>query len=187
MAWLRKEPDRAVAFDAFSRFLKQEGLDDVVPVWSLLWVDRHFASPTCPTEPFVLPPRNQWPKIVPTLRVIRDQVKPAIGPVQVVSGYRTAAFNACMGGARRSAHLQFGALDLMPRTPAQGEHEPYRSLCQMWRASPSNLKIGLGAYYDPTKKTSTRRQRFHIDTFGKRTWGFGYGTGTSFCLDARSR
>jgi hypothetical protein len=185
--WLSREPGRAAEFEAFERFLNGEKVDGILQTWSLLWVDRNSAGRKCPSEPFILPPREQWPKLVPTLKVIRDKVQPAIGPVEVVSGYRTPTFNACMGGASRSAHLQFGALDLIPATPARARHEPYKSLCQMWRATPASLGIGLGAYYDPSYEGPPGRQRFHIDTFGKRTWGFGYGSKTSFCFDDRSR
>lgn len=185
--WLAQVPGRAAEFADFERFLVREKVDGVLPNWSLLWVDRHLASPKCPTEPFMLPPKSQWPKLVPTLNVIRDDVQPAIGQVEVVSGYRTQDFNRCIGGASRSAHLQFGALDLIPVTPAKAPHEPYKSLCRMWRASPSSLRIGLGAYYDPDDRVPRSRQRFHIDTFGKRTWGFGYGSQSSFCLDQRSQ
>jgi hypothetical protein len=185
--WLTREAGRSAKFDEFQRFLTRENVDGILPTWSLIWVDRNFAGRKCPSEPFIMPPESQWPKLVPTLKVIRDQVQPAIGPVEVVSGYRTATFNACMGGASRSAHLQFGALDLIPVTPATARHEPYKSLCQMWRSTPTSLSVGLGAYYDPSYEGPRGRQRFHIDTFGKRTWGFGYGAKTSFCFDDRSR
>ena len=185
--WLTQKPDRMAEFQAFERFLVREKVDGILPTWSLLWVDRHYASQKCPTEPFVLPPQDQWPKLIPTLKVIRDKVQPAIGPVEVVSGYRTASFNACMGGAPRSAHLQFGALDLIPVTPFKAKHEPFLSLCRMWRQSPTSEGMGLGAYYDADDTRINGRQRFHIDTFGKRTWGFGYGSKTSFWLDTRSQ
>ncbi|HCP63939.1 MAG TPA: hypothetical protein DIU09_05040 [Hyphomonadaceae bacterium] len=185
--WLSREPSRAAEFADFERFLIREKVDGILPAWSLLWVDRHLASRKCPTEPFVLPPKEQWPKLVPTLKLIRDHVQPSIGPVEVVSGFRTKGFNACIGGASRSAHLQFGALDLIPVNPAKAPHEPYKSLCRMWRTTPTTLALGLGAYYDPDYVGPRGRQRFHIDTFGKRTWGFGYGAKTSFCLDDRSR
>ena len=185
--WLTREAGRAAKFEEFQRFLAREKVDGILPTWSILWVDRSFTGRKCPSEPFILPPREQWPKLVPTLKVIRDQVRPAIGEVEVVSGYRTPTFNACIGGASRSAHLKFGALDLIPVTPVTVPHEPYKSLCRIWRSTPPSLGVGLGAYYDPTYTGPQGRQRFHIDTFGKRTWGFGYGSKTSFCFDDRSR
>ena len=55
--------------------------------------------------PFAMPPREQWAAIVPTLQFIRDELQPTIGPIQVVSGYRTSEFNAVAGGHRAVATI----------------------------------------------------------------------------------
>jgi uncharacterized protein YcbK (DUF882 family) len=124
--------------------------------------------------PYSLAQRAYWPHIVNTLRYIRDEIVPAIGPVQVESGYRDTALNNCSGGASHSAHAQFYALDL----------EPVRSIdrsvliarvCAIHARYGAADHIGLG-FYDHV--------RFHIDSRSFRRWGSDYHAGTSPCARA---
>ena len=88
------------------------GVSGVVPNYQLWRVDQLRSE--CANGAFLAPPEADWDNIVATLRFLRDEVVPAVGPVEVVSGYRDAAFNACVRGASRSAHMAFRALDLVP-------------------------------------------------------------------------
>ena len=60
--------------------LTEEGVVGVVPSHELWLVDQ--IRPQCSPEPFVQPPEDVWRNIVPALRFIRDQVKPAVGEVR---------------------------------------------------------------------------------------------------------
>lgn len=69
-----------------------------------------------------LPPESLWPNIVPTL-IVADSLREIVGvPLTITSAYRSAAYNAAVGGETRSYHMSFMALDLIPGgnvTPAQ--------------------------------------------------------------------
>ena len=83
--WLAKAPDRAERVAAFEAFLRRERVSGVLPNHQILRTDeRHWRCGAA----FDLPPRAEWPLIVPTLRLLRDEVKPAVGAVEVVSGFR---------------------------------------------------------------------------------------------------
>ncbi|MEP3255949.1 MAG: D-Ala-D-Ala carboxypeptidase family metallohydrolase [Stappiaceae bacterium] len=60
-----------------------------------------------------LPPRQLWPNFIPVAQVL-DEFRSRIGkPVSIVVAYRSTAYNACVGGARNSQHIQFRAVDFM--------------------------------------------------------------------------
>ena len=65
-------------------------------------------------QPFEVPPTDEWPHMVQTLRYVRDYVIPAVGPVEAVSVYRNPALNVCAGGAPESAHRLDSAIDMVP-------------------------------------------------------------------------
>ena len=181
--WRAANPQGARQADAFEAYLRAQGVADVVPLAGLVAGDSQLAERMggrCPVSAFAVPPRKLWPNIVPVLRAVRAHVIPAIGPVQVVSAWREPAFNACVGGASRSHHTRYAALDLVPVTPAPADQAMDR-LCAMWRSSPASARIGFGAYRDPERPHLNREGRFHVDVRGKRTWGFGYRSPTSWC------
>ncbi|MGZ8997845.1 MAG: hypothetical protein ACXW2T_03210, partial [Allosphingosinicella sp.] len=115
----------------------------------------------CGGHPFEVPPASFWPDMVKTLRFIRDHVRPAVGPVEAVSGYRNPALNACARGSQRSAHLDFFAIDLVPRHPLT-RRQLFERICLTHSARGREANVGLG-FYSFT--------RFHIDTRGFRRWG----------------
>ncbi len=152
------EADHAARYERFSHYLEAHGVAEVVPPWQLCrqgtdWKTAHLSA-------FAIPPEREWPHIVPTLRFITSHVVPTIGPVEVVSGYRTRAYNRRAGGARESRHLRFEAVDLVPRR----EHSRarlHRRLGVLWRGPGRGARVGLGLYGGT---------RFHIDTHRHRRW-----------------
>lgn len=159
-AWLGSAPGIASSFHAFVELLIEAHVDDVVPAWHLWRQGSDWRALGAP--PFVVPPREAWPAIVPTLRVVRDEVIPLVGPIEVVSAYRTEGYNAAAGGAPGSRHRAFEAVDLVPvrfrdRDALRGE------LAAWWQARGARCTCGLGLY---------ARTRFHVDSGWKtRTWG----------------
>jgi hypothetical protein len=176
-AWLRADPARAATFGDLSAFLAKRGVAEVVPVWQLARIDQDYAA-RCGADFFALPPREQWPQIVPALRLVRDKVIPVTGRVAVASSWRSPKINACIGGASRSAHMDFKALDLVAPAHEAGRRRLFADLCAMQRRAGPKSGMGLGAYFDPAKPLSNLDGRFHIDANGYRTWGFDY-TGKS--------
>lgn len=168
--WLAADPDRAPAFAKFEAMLVREDVADVVPSRELWLNDR--AAPECMVEPFVMPPEEDWPNIVPALRFIRDHVRPAIGEVTVVSGYRDPQFNECVGGAPKSAHRGFHALDLLPVDRAIDRDELIAKLCPVHARQGRANHIGMGIY---------RARRFHIDGLRYRGWGEDFHAKTFPC------
>jgi Peptidase M15 len=170
--WLAADVARAPAFRRFEAMLVRESVDDVVPSRNLWLTDR--LAPECVVEPFAIPPEEEWPNVVPALRFIRDHVKPAIGEVTVASGYRDPEFNKCVGGAPRSAHRGFYALDLLPAHRAIGRKELIAILCPLHAREGRANHIGMGIY---------RARRFHIDALRYRGWGEDFHAATFPCTD----
>jgi hypothetical protein len=166
--WLAADASRAPAFARFEALLEREGVSGVVTNRELWLTDR--LAPECVVEPFVLPPEELWSRIVPTLRYIRDFVKPAVGELRVASAYRDDAFNACVQGASRSAHREYLALDLVPKDARVTRERLIALLCPIHAREGPRRNIGMGIY---------RARRFHIDARGYRGWGEDH-RGTSF-------
>lgn len=58
-----------------------------------------------------LPPSSLWPNIANTAQMI-DEIRHRLNaPVYITSGYRSPAYNSCIGGAAASQHMRFNALD----------------------------------------------------------------------------
>ncbi len=128
--------------------------------------------PRCVTAPYVEPPEEVWSNIVPTLRIIRDQVTPAVGAVRVVSAYRDETFNTCLRGATLSAHRAFYALDLVPEDRRVTREQLMQALCPIYAREGRRLRLGLGIYAGV---------RFHVDAHGHRAWGRDYRAATFPC------
>ena len=104
-----------------------------------------------------LPPRELWGNIAHTGKII-DEARHRLGqPVRITSCYRSPEYNAQVGGARKSQHKLFRAVDL---TTSAGAETLYDVLLKMRREG--MYKGGLGYYVG----------RFvHIDTRGyNATW-----------------
>ncbi|MCQ3830010.1 hypothetical protein HXX02_11180 [Microbulbifer elongatus] len=145
-------------FAQLEQFLKQAGVADATAPENLLrqgsdWLD-------IDEPPFAIPPRDYWPNMVATLKLIRDELVPAIGPVDIVSAFRSDAYNRKAGGSKRSKHKSFCGVDLVPQSNISRKEliEELRSLHA--RLGPAS-HMGLGIYSGV---------RFHVDTCGFRHW-----------------
>ena len=167
-AWVAHHGQRARVAQ-FARYLHRFGVRDVLPMRQLLRTATDWRR--CGV-PFEVPPPATWMRIVPTLRFIRDRVRPRIGAVEAVSGYRNPALNRCAGGAPRSAHVGFWGVDLVPATGIS-QRDLFRRLCALHRQEGRIAHFGLG-FYGGT--------RFHVDTKSYRLWGSNHRAGTSPCL-----
>ena len=179
-SWLDKSRVQKRRFAEFEDFLDSEGVANIVPAWQLTRADT-FQGSKCVSEPFLIPPRESWKKIVPALRLVETEVKPRLGEVEVVSTFRSPDVNRCAGGAGRSRHLRFEALDLRIEADLPRQ-DIFAELCDMWRIAGPRSGMGLGAYYDPEDPEYNRKGRFHIDAGGYRTWGRTYSRDSSPCV-----
>lgn len=158
-AWLAESPGNRGQVLSFEFWQEAAGVRGVLPTWQVIRTASMWRE--CGGRPFEVPPFRLWPDMIRTLRYIRDHVRPTLGPVEAVSGYRNPALNLCARGSERSAHLDFFALDLIPVQPID-RRELFRRLCVIHALSGPDAGVGLGFY------TFTR---FHIDTRGFRRWG----------------
>lgn len=158
-AWYASSPGVRGQVLSFESWQEAAGVSNVLPTWQLVRTASMWRE--CNGQPFEVPPFRLWPGMVRTLRFIRDHVRPALGPVEAVSGYRNPALNACAHGSERSAHLDFFALDLIPLTPLP-RRALFERLCALHARWGPQAGAGLGFY---------TFQRFHIDTRSFRRWG----------------
>jgi hypothetical protein len=169
IAWVHAAPGRAREVQAFEAFLRRAGVGSVLPLSQMLLNASSWRA--CNVAPYSLAPRALWPNIVPTLRFIRARIVPALGPVAALSGYRDAALNTCAGGAPKSAHALFYALDLTPLR-FKNRDKMIAAVCKLHARFGAAAHAGLGFY---------QGMRFHIDTDGYRRWGSDYHAATSPC------
>jgi hypothetical protein len=160
--WVSEAPDRQVAVARFEAFLSRQGLLAVLPTWQVLRTATDWRE--C-GAPFAVPPEPLWPNAAGALRIIGERVQPRLGPVEAKSGYREPWTNACAGGAERSAHREFWALDLVPLQP-MSRAELMTRLCPVWSLEGEQLRLGLGFYAGV---------RFHVDAQEKRIWANDQG------------
>ena len=158
-AWLTANPHVSGQILSFEAWQDAAGVRGALPNWQLLRTASMWRE--CGGAPFEIPPFQLWPGLTRTLRFIRDHVKPALGDVEAVSGYRNPTLNQCARGSDRSAHLDYFALDMIPR-PALERRELFRRLCAIHASHGRGSGVGLGFY---------TFQRFHIDTRSFRRWG----------------
>jgi hypothetical protein len=158
-AWLAASPGTRASVLSFESWQQAAGVYGVLPTWQVIRTASMWR--VCNGPPFEVPPPHHWPGMARTLRYIRDHVRPALGEVEAVSGYRNEALNICAQGAPTSAHRDFVALDLVPKQPVE-RAQLFRILCRMHAQSGRASGVGLGFY---------AFQRFHIDTRSFRRWG----------------
>jgi hypothetical protein len=181
-AWLTANPDQVPQFEALKAYLTREGVADVLPLWQLIQTETTEAAAKCEIPGFAVPPQDMWPTMVPTLRLVRREIVPLLGPVKVLSSFRTNAANRCSLGAPESPHKRYSALDLSMVDPIP-QKEMFAKLCKHWYGLSPRWGYGLGAYYVRNYPAYNQEGRFHVDTLGRRTWGYSYGAYTSHCRE----
>ena len=157
-SWYLAAPWRAGQVKAFNDYLATYRVAGIVPTWQLFRTATSWRK--CGGEPFEIPPTEQWPHIVQTLRYVNDYVVPAVGPVEPVSGYRNPALNVCSGGAPESAHKYYSAIDMVPLKQITRE-ELIKTLCDDHTKNGARYGAGLGFY---------AFLRFHVDSMKFRRW-----------------
>ena len=92
----------------YANFVKSLGLRNVTPRMVL---SPHFNKRGYTTNS--LPPKSQWKKMAPTLKII-DRMASEMGrPVKcILSAYRSPRYNRAVGGKSRSLHMQNQAVDV---------------------------------------------------------------------------
>lgn len=166
--WYMAAPWHAQAVKSFNDYLVTYGVAGIVPTWQLLRTASDWQR--CGAQPFEVPPSQDWPNVVQTLRYVRDKVIPTVGPVEPVSVYRNPMLNQCAAGAPESAHRFMQAVDLVPLQPITRDALIQR-LCAVHALSGEPYGVGLGFYVG---------LRFHIDSRKFRTWGIN-DEGTIAC------
>lgn len=157
-SWYLSAPAHAVQVKAFNDYLVSAEVGGVLPTWQLLRTATAWQE--CGGQPFEVPPSEEWPHLVETLRYVRDYVIPTVGPVEAVSVYRNPQLNKCAGGAPASAHMLDSAIDMVPLRPTTRE-TMMRSLCAVHTEHGAAYKAGLGFY---------AFLRFHVDSTKFRRW-----------------
>jgi hypothetical protein len=150
------------------QYLEEQGLSEVLPISRLLRSASDWEQ--CNAEPFAVAPQQQWESVASVLRLLQFLESSGVisGRIQVFSGYRSPALNACAGGAAGSAHARSFALDFKVPGPV----DPAAALCNFWRTEGRKWNMGYSVY--PSG-------RIHIDTAGYRTWGYDHSGKTAVC------
>jgi Peptidase M15 len=157
-SWYIAAPWRAAQVKAFNDYLVANDVGGILATWTLLRTATSWQE--CGGQPFEVPPADEWPHMVETLRYVRDHVVPVVGPVEAVSVYRNPQLNKCAGGAPESAHKLDSAIDMVPLQPID-RLTLMRRLCGVHTefGGPYNAGLGFYAYL-----------RFHVDSTKFRRW-----------------
>ena len=157
-SWYLAAPWRAAQVKSFNDYLASNQVAGILPTWTLLRTATSWQE--CGAQPFEVPPAEEWPHMVQTLRYVHDYVLPAIGPVEAVSVYRNPTLNKCAGGAPESAHKLDSAIDMVPLRPID-RLTLMRTLCGGHNQHGAQYNAGLGFY---------AYLRFHVDSTKYRRW-----------------
>ncbi|WP_425039056.1 D-Ala-D-Ala carboxypeptidase family metallohydrolase [Primorskyibacter sp. S187A] len=104
----------------FMAFIKSLGLKNFKPYEFLIKGDKNANPESAAYQTNTNPPRELWPNIAPTARVL-DILRGRIdAPIRTISVYRSPAYNVAIGGAKKSQHTMFRAVDFV----AQGNSTP---------------------------------------------------------------
>lgn len=118
---------------------------------------------------YAIPPKELWPNIVPTARMIED-LNRRMGYALNIRAYRPPWYNAQQGGSARSTHQWFAAADLrVPPEVTENRSAERRRLAEetvrVFVQFGEDYKIGMGVYGANTPSN------VHIDTMqSQRTW-----------------
>ena len=144
-------------YAGFSAFVAGLGLRYFTAT-ELLYMGSSNSSGTCQGRN-APPPRELWDNIANTARMV-DEIRHRLGhPIRILSGYRSPAYNNCVGGEPNSLHTKFKALDW---TASGGTTLQWHQFAQAVRAeNPGAFMGGIGRYDS---------QNFvHIDTRGTKS------------------
>ena len=100
------------------------------------------------------PPQKLWRNILPTVQIIDEFRRRIDAPVLITNAYRSPKYNRAIGGALKSQHLEFRAIDFVVRgnsTPAD-----WASVLRSMRTE-GLFKGGIGTY----------NYFVHVDTRGE--------------------
>ena len=139
-------------------YFRAEGIEVSMPLYLILLQGTDWVMNN--TSLFTLPNKKHLPDMVNTIKFIQQYIEPEIGIVIPVSGERTSIYNNNAGGAARSKHLNFCALDMVPLEDINRQ-DLHKKLNAIHKKYGAKYKVGLGLYSGV---------RFHIDTCGYRAW-----------------
>ncbi|WP_348637747.1 D-Ala-D-Ala carboxypeptidase family metallohydrolase [Photobacterium sp. DA100] len=155
--WVLMNKKQADIQEGYKYFLDR-GVKEGIPLHLVLLQGTDWRLSN--TTVFNLPDKKNWDNMVRTLLFIQQHVMPKTGLLIPVSGDRSKEYNQHAGGAPRSSHLDFCALDLVP-TRNISRTELHNILNSIYNSVGRENKMGLGLYSGV---------RFHIDTCGYRSW-----------------
>lgn len=139
---------------AYVAFIDQLGLEHFSPAEFLVMGASNQSGASCAGRN-TLPPRDLWPRIANTAKML-DEIRRRLGArVRILSCYRSPAYNSCIGGESASLHMKFNAIDW--RCESGTVQEWHRVAKEVRRSKPA-FQGGVGLYVN---------SRFiHIDTRG---------------------
>jgi len=156
-AWIMlNHADKRV--QAIADDFKANGITVTMPLYLILLQGTDWAMNN--TSLFTLPDKKNTPNMIKTIKFIQTYIEPEIGIVIPVSGERSDIYNSTAGGASKSKHLSFCALDMVPKEDITRE-ALHKKLKAIHKEHGKKNNVGLGLYSGV---------RFHIDTCGFRNW-----------------
>jgi len=126
------------------------------------WSAKEITTMQGPGRPVAIPVRGLWHLMVPTL-ALYERLRERLGQPCSLRGYRPPDYNAAVGGASKSAHLWFAALDVY--APVEHRNELARIAADIFTSEP-DLQVGLGIYGRPHSSNI----HIDVDAKGRRTW-----------------
>jgi N-acetylmuramoyl-L-alanine amidase len=139
---------------AFTSQVQSWGLKHFGPMELLTLGGQHSGNGPCGGKNS-FPPHVLWHRMEETAK-FADAIRDALGhPVLVLSAYRNADYNKCVGGEKLSLHRDFNALDLRP---SGGSLRRMLDIARALRGSNKRFEGGIGFY--------PGSNFIHIDTRG---------------------
>lgn len=157
----RGDPQLEQLLVEFGGFLRGQGVDTDVVSPAELWVMPKTDGPA-----YAVPPRSMWGNIIGAAKLVME-IRAKLGFPLRLSAYRPADYNKAVGGAPKSQHVNFRAIDYRPA----GEHNTSANRRKLALVSARLFldrpkeSIGLGLYSYPVPSNG------HVDTgYARRTW-----------------
>lgn len=152
-------PQRLESYlDSFG-FKHFTGRRDFTPYWSRVRKGVRNAPP----------PEEYWPNIIKTLTLL-DALRDHLGvSIAIHSSYRRPPYNAAVGGATKSQHLVFNALDF---SSAKGSPSQWAATLKSWRGKTFEIPGGHGRFTFHGG-VGLYRTFVHVDTRGSDVSWYG--------------